>query len=154
MIGDMALSKLAQELKGELLGEDVMFSKISTDTRSIEKGDLYLALVGDNFNGNSFTEAAASSGAIAAIVSRDVQPLLPVLRVADTHVALGKIANQNRRRSDAKVVALTGSQGKTTVKEMLGAILSDAAETLATEANLNNTIGVPLTLLQIEEKHR
>lgn len=154
LIGDMALSKLAQELKGELLGEDVMFSNMSTDTRSIEKGDLYLALVGDNFDGNSFTEAAASSGAIAAIVSREVQSSLPVLRVADTHVALGKIANLNRRRSDAKVVALTGSQGKTTVKEMLGAILSDAAETLATEANLNNTIGVPLTLLQIEDKHR
>ena len=145
LIGDMALSKLAQELKGELLGEDVMFSNMSTDTRSIEKGDLYLALVGDNFDGNSFTEAAASSGAIAAIVSREVQSSLPVLRVADTHVALGKIANLNRRRSDAKVVALTGSQGKTTVKEMLGAILSDAAETLATEANLNNTI---------EDKHR
>ncbi len=149
----MTLSLLAQELDGELLGEDVMFSNISTDTRSLEKGDLYLALVGERFDGNEFVDAAASRGAGAAVVSREIESGIATLRVADTHVALGTIARIARRRSRAKVVALTGSQGKTTVKEMLGAILGSAGACLATEANLNNTIGVPLTLLKINEGH-
>lgn len=153
LIGNMTLSLLAQELGGELLGEDVMFSNVSTDTRSLNSGDLYLALVGENFDGNNFIGEAARAGAGSAVISSQLAPQLPVLRVADTHAALGKIANMNRRRSAAKVIALTGSQGKTTVKEMIGAILKNSTHCLATEANLNNTIGVPLTLLKIEEQH-
>lgn len=153
MIGNMTLSLLAQELGGELLGEDVMFSNVSTDTRSLKSGDLYLALVGENFDGNNFIAEAARAGAGSAVVSRQLESKLSVLKVADTHAALAKIANMNRRRSAAKVIALTGSQGKTTVKEMLGSILNNSADCLATEANLNNTIGVPLTLLKIEEQH-
>ena len=149
----MTLSLLAQELDGELLGDDVTFTNISTDTRSLEKGDLYLALVGENFDGNKFVKAAESEGACAALVSRETDSSIPVLQVKDTHVALGAIARMSRQRSTAKVVALTGSQGKTTVKEMLASILSNTGECLATEANLNNTIGVPLTLLKIEERH-
>ena len=149
----MTLSLLAQELGGELLGEDVMFSNISTDTRSLKSGDLYLALVGENFDGNHFVDEAARAGAGSALISREVASQLPALRVTDTHVALGKIANLNRQRSAAIVIALTGSQGKTTVKEMLGSILNNSADCLATEANLNNTIGVPLTLLKVEQKH-
>lgn len=150
----MTLTLLAQELHGEVLGDDVMFSNVSTDTRSLEKGDLYLALVGENFDGNNFVDAAESNGACAALVSRDVDCGIPTLRVADTHVALAEIAKIVRRRSAASVIALTGSQGKTTVKEMLGAILGNAGDCLATQANLNNTIGVPLTLLKIEERHQ
>ena len=153
MIGSMTLSLLAQELGGELLGEDVMFSNVSTDTRSLKSGDLYLALVGENFDGNNFIKEAARAGAGSAVISRQVESQLPALQVADTHTALAKIANMNRRRSTAKVIALTGSQGKTTVKEMLSSILNNSADCLATEANFNNTIGVPLTLLKVEEQH-
>ena len=153
MIGNMTLFQLSQELGGELLGEDVTFANISTDTRSLKSGDLYLALVGENFDGNNFIDEAARAGAGSAVISRDLVSRLPALRVVDTHVALGKIANINRKRSAAKVIALTGSQGKTTVKEMLGSILNNSADCLSTEANLNNTIGVPLTLLKLEEQH-
>ena len=154
LIAGMKLSQLAEELDGELKGEDLMFSSISTDTRSLIKEDLYLALVGENFDGNSFVEEAEKKGACAAITSRDVDAGIPTLRVADTHLALREIARLTRLRSTAKVVALTGSQGKTTVKEMLGAILGNSADCLATEANFNNTIGVPLTLLRVEERHK
>ena len=154
LIGNMTLSSLAQESGGELLGEDVIFSSVSTDTRSLKKGDLYLALVGENFDGNNFIDEAMRSGADSAVVSRQVTSQLPLLKVADTHVALAKLANMNRQRSAAKIIALTGSQGKTTVKEMLGSILNNSADCLTTEANFNNTIGVPLTLLKLEEQHK
>jgi UDP-N-acetylmuramoyl-tripeptide--D-alanyl-D-alanine ligase len=153
LIGNMTLSLLAQELGGELLGEDVIFSSISTDTRSLKSGDLYLALVGENFDGNNFIDEAARAGASSAVISKQVASQLPALKVTDTHAALAKIANMNRQRSAAKVIALTGSQGKTTVKEMIGSILNNSADCLATEANLNNTIGVPVTLLRVEEQH-
>ena len=149
----MHLSTLANELPGELFGHDVEFSTLSTDTRSIVKGEVYLALVGENFDGNDFIEQAISKGASAAILSKSINSKIPLLRVADTHQALGRIAELNRIRSCARVIALTGSQGKTTVKEMIGTILSNRASTLVTAANLNNTIGVPLTLLQLNAGH-
>ena len=153
----MLLSGLAEQLDGEIIGDNVEISALSTDTRALKKGDTYLALVGPNFNGNDFLMEAESNGAIAAIVSNPIskhaQPL-PLLRVKDTHLALGKIASINRERSTARVIALTGSQGKTTVKEMIGAILCREGETLITQANQNNTVGVPLTLLQITDQHK
>ncbi len=154
MIGTMTLDNLARQLDGELLGKDASFQELSTDTRSLTSGQAYLALVGEHFNGNEFVSQAQARGAVAAIVSETQPADLPQLLVANTHDALARIARENRLRSNAKVVALTGSQGKTSVKEMLAAIFSDAAETLATLANLNNTIGVPLTLLRLESKHR
>ena len=153
----MLLSGLAEQLDGEIIGCNVEISALSTDTRALKKGDTYLALIGPNFNGNDFLAEAESSGAIAAIVSNSTskyaQPI-PLLRVKDTHLALGKIASINRERSTARVIALTGSQGKTTVKEMIGAILCREGETLITQANQNNTVGVPLTLLQITDQHK
>ena len=155
MIGTILLSALAEKLGGERFGDDIEVSVLSTDTRAIKKGDTYLALVGENFNGNEFVAEAFSKGAVAAIVS-DIGPenSQPLIQVKDTHIALGKIASLSRQKSIAKVIALTGSQGKTTVKEMIGAILNCEGETLITQANLNNTIGVPLTLLQINESHK
>ncbi|MDG2250513.1 MAG: UDP-N-acetylmuramoyl-tripeptide--D-alanyl-D-alanine ligase [Gammaproteobacteria bacterium] len=153
----MLLSGLAEQLGGEIIGDNVEISAMSTDTRALKKGDTYLALVGPNFNGNDFLVEAESSGAIAAIVSNPISKHalpIPLLRVKDTHLALGKIASINRERSTAKVIALTGSQGKTTVKEMIGAILCREGETLITQANQNNTVGVPLTLLQITDQHK
>ncbi len=154
MIGSMTLTNLAKQLNGHLLGADATFSSLSTDTRSITSGDAYLALAGERFDGNDFVGKAEANGAIAAIVSRQIESDLPLLQVANTHVALAEIARENRSRSSAKVIALTGSQGKTTVKEMLAAILQLTAPTLYTQANLNNTIGVPLTLLRLDETHR
>lgn len=149
----MTLSALAETLGGELAGRDVEFSSLTTDTRKLVSGCVYLALQGERFDGNDFVRQAQELGASGAIVSRFADCELPQLRVADTHAALGRIAAENRLRSKARVVALTGSQGKTTVKEMIGAILTEHAPTLVTEANLNNTIGVPLTLLKLADEH-
>ena len=149
----MTLSALAEQLDGELIGQDTEFSELSTDTRTLPRGALYLALQGEHFDGNSFVGQAQAQGAGAAIVAKRVESDLPMLRVADTHKALGQIASVNRSRSNATVIAITGSQGKTTVKEMLGKIIGISANTLITQANLNNTIGVPLTLLQLTENH-
>ncbi|MFK7865178.1 MAG: UDP-N-acetylmuramoyl-tripeptide--D-alanyl-D-alanine ligase [Pseudohongiellaceae bacterium] len=151
MIGSYTFSEIAASLDGELLNTDVEFSEISTDSRTLKKGDLYLALKGEHFNGNEFVENAGKNGAIGAIVSEAIDASIPLLKVHDTHRALGDLARENRRRSNAKIIALTGSQGKTTVKEMVGSILSLRAKTLITAANLNNTIGVPLTLLKLKD---
>lgn len=147
------LSALAQKLDGELIGGDIAFSELSTDSRTLSHGDMYLALNGDRFDGNDFVAEAITKGASGAIVSKELDIDCSMLRVPDTHAALGEIAKLNRQRSSAKVIALTGSQGKTTVKEMIHRMLSNQASTLVTHANLNNTIGVPLTLLQLNEKH-
>ena len=149
----MNFSKLAQQLDGELIGTDIAFSKLSTDTRTLVDGEVYLALSGDRFDGNDFVAEAVAKGASGAIVSRELDTNISQLRVPDTHAALGEIAKLNRQHSSAIVIALTGSQGKTTVKEMIASILSNQAPTLVTHANLNNTIGVPLTLLQLNDKH-
>lgn len=153
MIGSHSFSALAIELAGELSGPDVTFSQLSTDTRELRPGTVYLALRGERFDGNDFIGQAQSAGAIGAVVHGTLVSALPLLQVADTHEALGRIAALNRRRGQARVIALTGSQGKTTVKEMAGAILKSQAHTLVTAANLNNTIGVPLTLLKLDAEH-
>ncbi|MDA0688187.1 MAG: UDP-N-acetylmuramoyl-tripeptide--D-alanyl-D-alanine ligase [Proteobacteria bacterium] len=149
----MTILKLAEEMNARVEGGDAEFSRLSTDTRSLEEGDAYLALEGERFDGHDFVKAAEEAGAGAVIVSRKVKSGLPQLLVPDTYKALGDIARLNRMRSKAKVIALTGSQGKTTVKEMIAAILGNKASTLATRANLNNTIGVPLTLLELASDH-
>ncbi|MCI5107840.1 MAG: UDP-N-acetylmuramoyl-tripeptide--D-alanyl-D-alanine ligase [Pseudomonadales bacterium] len=154
MIGSMSLANLAKQLNGQLSGADVSFRSLSTDTRTIHPGDAYLALVGERFDGNDYVDEAKQRGAAAAIVSKPRKADLPLLQVADTHQALAQIALENRLRSEARVIALTGSQGKTTVKEMLASILAKAGPTLYTSANLNNTIGVPLTLLRLDKSHR
>lgn len=154
MIGSMSLTALADKLDGQVIGSDAEFGRLSTDTRAIQKGDAYLALVGERFDGNEFVDEAVAKGASAAIVSRDIEhDKIALLKVADTHAALGAIAHENRLRSQATTIALTGSQGKTTVKEMLACILKHTGKTLSTDANLNNTIGVPLTLLRLEQDH-
>ena len=148
------LNALAAELQGELRGRNASFGAVSTDTRSLCPGDLFLALAGDNFDGNEFVPEADRRGAAAAVVSRFSGVDLPQLRVADTGAALARIARRNRERATATVLAVTGSQGKTTVKELLRSILSREGRCLATHANLNNTVGVPLSLLRLEADHR
>ncbi|MBL4820684.1 MAG: UDP-N-acetylmuramoyl-tripeptide--D-alanyl-D-alanine ligase [Gammaproteobacteria bacterium] len=149
----MQLATVAEQLKGELHGPDSRFNSVVIDTRSMCSGDLYIAIQGQNFDGNDFVKEASGNGASGAIVHNLVDVALPQLLVKDTTVSLGKLAQINRRRSAATIAGITGSQGKTTVKEMVGQILTLAGDTLVTRGNLNNAIGVPLTLLEIEARH-
>lgn len=153
MIRAISLTEISSTLKGQMVGPDVRFSNVSTDTRSLNPGDLYIALVGETFDGNQFVEQAFEKGACGAVVSQLVDNQRPQLLVEDTTVALGEIALLNRQQSNARVVAITGSQGKTTVKEMVGAILGVSSKVLVTRSNFNNQVGVPLTLLRLEPSH-
>lgn len=154
MMSSMQLSQLQQITGGILHGKDSSFSAVSTDTRSLQAGDLFVALKGPNFNGNTFIDLAATKQASAALVSECLSDALPALQVDDTRIALGQLGRHNRLQSNACVIALTGSQGKTTVKEMTAAILQQSGAVLSTQGNLNNDYGVPLTLLRIERQHR
>jgi UDP-N-acetylmuramoyl-tripeptide--D-alanyl-D-alanine ligase len=142
-------------------GADVRFTAVSTDTRTIQPGDLFVALKGEHFDGARFVAQAAQSGAVAAVVNADSvvgNAPCPLLRVPDTRLALGRLAAHWRRQFDIPLAAITGSNGKTTVKEMLAAILRAATgneeSVLATQGNLNNDIGMPLTLLRLRASHR
>lgn len=147
------LSWIAQKINGELNGEDITVDRVSTDTRTIEAGDLYLALVGERFNGHQFVDAAAAQGAAAVIASERIESPLPVIYVEDTKIALGLLGQAIKAEIAPKTIAITGSSGKTTVKEMCAAILSRRGNVLATKGNFNNDIGVPLTLLNLEQHH-
>jgi UDP-N-acetylmuramoyl-tripeptide--D-alanyl-D-alanine ligase len=150
----MQLSDINDCLQGSRSGADVAVSSFSIDTRTLQPGDLYIAIKGGNFDGNDFVALAEQSGAVAAIVQRQVETQLPVIQVGDTLLALGYLAKLWRRKAAIPVVGITGSNGKTTVKEMTAAILDDSGEILFTKGNLNNDIGVPLTLLRMQEGHR
>jgi len=141
-------------------GEVALASKrIATDTRTIKPGDIFLALSGENFDGHDYIDTAASKGAIAAIVSRptassDANAILQLV-VSDTRLALGQLASYRRQQhTDLTVIAITGSSGKTTCKEMLGSIFGRLAPTLITRGNLNNDLGVPMMLLELSDHHR
>ena len=150
MIG-FQLSELARELPAELMGADAQIQGVSSDSRRLAPGQLFVALKGPRFDGHDYLDAAAARGAAGALVSDRPSDALPCLRVADTRRALGRVAALWRARARAKVVAVTGSNGKTTVKELLAAILRRHGPTLATEGNLNNDIGLPLTLCRLQD---
>ncbi|MGE0370527.1 MAG: UDP-N-acetylmuramoyl-tripeptide--D-alanyl-D-alanine ligase [Gammaproteobacteria bacterium] len=152
--GGMMLSELARLVGGELRGADRRFDAVGTDTRTLGAGTLFVALRGGNFDAHEFLAAAAARGAVAALVERDGAAGLPVVRVADTRVALGRLARAWRDRFAIPLVAVTGSNGKTTVKGMLAAILGVRGSCLSTRGNLNNDIGVPLTLLNLRSDNR
>jgi len=150
----MLLSEIAAIVGGQLVGGDLAISAVSIDTRSLQAGQLYVAIKGERFDGNEFMPAAEQAGAAAAIVHAKTDTDLPHIVVADSRLALAELAGAWRRKSNVNVVGVTGSNGKTTVKEMTAAILSVAGNTLFTQGNLNNDIGVPLTLLRLDETHR
>jgi UDP-N-acetylmuramoyl-tripeptide--D-alanyl-D-alanine ligase len=145
----MTLSELEAPLAAHLVGDDCQFSGVSTDSRSLREGDLFVALRGEHFDGHDYLPQVAASGAVAALLSQPVDAPLPQLRVADTQRALGELGRHNRQLYSGPLVAITGSSGKTTVKNLVSAILSRRGTTLATEGNFNNEIGVPLTLLRL-----
>lgn len=166
----MPLSEAAAALGARMVGGDVVFESVSIDSRTVQPGDIFVAIRGERFDGHRFLANAARSGAVAAIVEekaigeQDAAGVLPLILVPDTRLALGQLSAHWRSRFAIPVAALTGSSGKTTVKEMLALILGEAVDgeaqsgyggsrVLATRGNLNNDIGVPLTLLELESRH-
>lgn len=167
----MTVKEAADELHAEWSGKDVLFTGVSTDSRTLKAGDLFVALTGERFEGSRFVDSAKEKGAVAALIQQAVDgdnlPAdLPLIRVRDTRLGLGQLAAHWRNRFAIPVIGVTGSNGKTTVKEMLAAILRQASATgtaadneltdyvLATEGNLNNDIGVPQMLLRLGRQHR
>ena len=149
------LEELQTPLAGRLIGENgTVFHGVNTDTRSIKKGDLFVALVGEKDDGHDFIDNAISKGAAALITSHEVTAAVPSLVVDDTAHALGRMGALSRLGWNGQLTAVTGSNGKTTVKEMLGAILSQDKPTLITADNENNQLGVPLTLLKLSAEHK
>ncbi len=139
---------------GVMSGANCFPDRVSIDSRTIQKGELFVALKGPNFDGHDYLAACAARGGCAAIVSRPCRVDLPTILVPDTLSALGKLAAAWRARFALEVLALAGSNGKTTTKEMLASILRVLGNVLVTRGNFNNHIGVPLTLLRLREKHR
>ncbi|MDY0137287.1 MAG: UDP-N-acetylmuramoyl-tripeptide--D-alanyl-D-alanine ligase [Thiomicrospira sp.] len=151
-----ACRQLAAWAGANLQGDgEVVCRAISTDSRSTQVGDLFIALQGEHFDGHAFIDQAIARGAAAVMLTNDRALAVPRLVVDDTRVALGKLAQGHRLAQPLQaLVALTGSNGKTTVKGLLAHILSAVAPTLATQGNFNNDLGVPKTLLQISDVHR
>jgi UDP-N-acetylmuramoyl-tripeptide--D-alanyl-D-alanine ligase len=148
------LASFAEACGGRLQGEDRVYSQVCTDTRTLARGELFVALRGPRFNGNDFVAQAHAAGAAGAVVDApQVTPLAQVI-VAESQAALARAAQQWRGRFDIPVIAVAGSNGKTSTKEMTAAILARSGACLATRGNLNNHIGVPLTLLRLSREHR
>lgn len=157
------MSTLAGIVNGKLIGEDQNFSRLCTDTRNLEKGDLFVALKGKNFDGHHFVIDAIDLGAVGALVNHgfqnntdfksSVHHLKSLVMVDDTLKAYGLLASHHANSIPLKKAAITGSCGKTSVKELVQAILQTQGQVLATKGNLNNEIGVPKTLLEINDEH-
>ncbi|MBP2635134.1 MAG: murF [Firmicutes bacterium] len=156
-MADFTLTEVLKATGGQLTnaGSSKMFQGVSTDTRSIEAGNLFVALVGERFDGNEFAAQAAAQGATCLLVSKQVNvpDNITVVQVTNTLTALQALARFHRERYSIPVIAVTGSNGKTTTKDMLAAVLSSRFKVLKTEANFNNEIGLPLTLLKLEASH-
>src|SRR5436190_10159997 len=155
----MSAAEAAALMNGRVSGSEARFTAVSTDSRNIGRGELFVALRGERFDGHEFLAAATSRGAAAAVIDRNYAGAfpLPVVIVDDTKRALGELAHRWRERFSPALIAVTGSNGKTTVKEMVAAILrrhAGEASVLATSGNLNNDIGVPLMLLRLRREHR
>jgi UDP-N-acetylmuramoyl-tripeptide--D-alanyl-D-alanine ligase len=148
--GARTLEQFAHACGGRLLGADRTYTGVSTDTRSIAAGELFVALHGPNFNGNTFVEAAAKAGAAGAVVDAEQATSITQIVVPNTQKALEEAAHSWRESFGIPVIGVAGSNGKTTVKEMIATILAQAGTCLATRGNLNNHIGVPLTLFRLD----
>jgi UDP-N-acetylmuramoyl-tripeptide--D-alanyl-D-alanine ligase len=148
------LASFAEACGGRLQGEDRAYTQVCTDTRTLARGELFVALRGPRFNGNEFVAQARAAGAAGAVVDTpQVTPLAQVI-VAESEVALARAPQEWRGRFDIPVIGVAGSNGKTSTKEMTAAILARSGPCLATRGNLNNHIGVPLTLLRLGSEHR
>ncbi|MCK8516288.1 UDP-N-acetylmuramoyl-tripeptide--D-alanyl-D-alanine ligase [Methylonatrum kenyense] len=149
----LRLQDIASAMQGARLHADTAFTGLSTDTRQLGEDCLFVALRGPNFDGHDYLQQARAGGAAALLCEYGRLPDAPGIEVPDSRRALGELARHWRRRMPARLVAITGSNGKTTSKQMLAAILSQVGPTLATRGNLNNEIGVPLTLAELTPEH-
>jgi UDP-N-acetylmuramoyl-tripeptide--D-alanyl-D-alanine ligase len=154
----MDTATAARAVGGRLVGDSVRFVRVTTDSRTVEPGDLFVALAGERFDGHDFVAPAFARGAVAALVAADRAHGLAgnLVVVDDTLAGLGRLAGHWRDRFSLPLIVIVGSNGKTTVKEMLAAILRAQfgdARVLATRGNLNNAIGLPLTLLRLADAH-
>lgn len=151
----MTLHEAASAMGGVLRGRDADFVSVVTDTRKPVAGALFVALKGEKHDGHEHAAKALQAGAVAVVVARDDESFgVPRIVVDDTLLALGRLAGAWRARCTARVIAVTGNSGKTSTREFVAAVLREGGETLATQGNLNNEIGTPMTLLQLNEKHR
>lgn len=150
----ISYAQLAEIVNGEHIGAAGEFDAVTTDSRHLTPGCLFVALKGERFDAHDFAEQAKAGGAGALLVSRRLDCALPQIVVHDTRLAFGELAAWVRRQMPARIVALTGSSGKTSVKEMAAAILNQCGNTLYTAGNLNNDIGVPMTLLRLTPSHQ
>ncbi len=150
----MRLGEAARAVEGVLVGDDTLFCGCVTDSRTLPRDALFVALRGPRFDGHDFLDQALAAGAAAAMLEQRMGSTRSQLLVKDTRAALGALASAWRTRFEGPVVAITGSNGKTTVKEMLHHMLAGHGRVLATQGNLNNDIGVPLTLFQLDQDHR
>jgi UDP-N-acetylmuramoyl-tripeptide--D-alanyl-D-alanine ligase len=152
----LTLSRIAQAVNGRLIGDDAAIDTLVTDTRKLDGSGpvpaLFVAIKGENFDGNDYVARAAELGARAALVSRETPGLaIPQVVVADTELALAQLAMTVQRARNAKVIAITGSNGKTSVKTLIATILQGAGRTYATPGNRNNEIGLPLAVIDAPE---
>ena len=154
----MLLSEATTAMNGRFFGQDRQFTSVGTDSRKVVKDQLFVALKGENYDGHDYAAQAIAQGAAAALIANSQLSLAPAIVVEDTYVALGTLAQYWRDKFSIPLVAITGSNGKTTVKEMIASILSVKANSEhaihATSGNLNNHIGLPLTLLKLRKTHQ
>lgn len=148
----VSMKELAEKLDSELIGNDVEIDRVFIDSRSENKQGLFVAVRGPHFDAHDFANDVVNQGATGLVVEKPQDVDVPQIVVNNSRLALARISQINRQKSQAKVVAITGSTGKTTVKEMISAILSIDGTTLSTRGNLNNEIGAPLTLLRMDNK--
>ena len=154
----MQLSAACLAMHGSLIGDDSAFDSVGTDSRAVRPGQLFVALKGERFDGHDYAKQALEQGAAAVVLEKNTANLTPAIVVEDSYLALGQLAAHWRSKFAIPVVAITGSNGKTTVKEMLSAILAVKAGGMAsihaTVGNLNNHIGLPLTMLKLRDSHQ
>ena len=150
----MNLLTAASAVDGHVVGDDAVFEQVVIDTRDLHGGELFIALQGEHFDGQDFAQDAKRSGAVAVMANRQLEVDLPTLVVADTTRSLGQLAAYWRQQFEIPVIGVTGSNGKTTVREMIARILESDGPTLAAKGNFNNHIGLPLTLLKLRDFHR
>lgn len=153
MIGVVRLAEVADFISARYRGANVPFQFVSTDSRTIQPGDLYVALIGDRLDGHQYIEQAIDKGACAVVISKAMELSVPTLLVQDTTEALGLLALFNRNKFQKDVIAVTGSSGKTTVKGMMATLLRQKNEVLVTRGNFNNHIGAPITLLRLNDTY-
>jgi UDP-N-acetylmuramoyl-tripeptide--D-alanyl-D-alanine ligase len=152
----LKIIEITKAVGGKLINcsEDLNIYSISTDSRKISKGDLFIALSGENFDGHKFVDASIKDGAIAALVSKEINVNCPQIIVDDTMKALKSLASYYRSKFEFPIVAVTGSTGKTSTKEMISSVLEEKFSVHKTQKNFNNEIGLPLSIFNMESNHQ